>query len=121
VHDNLGTIVGAGVDSVTVPELPHLVRLAVAIRLVGLVEEFTPDRRHAMANRITDPDGSILSELSAEFAINVESSRPEFLTGVTLPAAARFDAADEGTYAVEYEFGDSVKTIPLHVVLGANA
>jgi hypothetical protein len=38
---------------------------------------------------------------------------------VTIPAAVRFEVDQEGAYAVEYEFGGSAQTIPVHVVVGS--
>jgi hypothetical protein len=119
VHDNLGTIVGAGIDTFWLPELPAAVQLMVAIRLVGLPEEFTEDQTHATATRIKDPAGQTVSEAAGEFTVSAEGARPDFLTGVTIPAAVRFEVDQEGTYAVEYEFGGSAQTIPIHVVVGS--
>jgi hypothetical protein len=90
----------------------------VAIRLVGLAEEFTPDQRHTTATRIKNPAGEILSEMKGEFAIGAESPRPDFLAGVTIPAVVRFDVSGEGSYAIEYEFGDAWTSLPIHVVHG---
>src|SRR6185437_6497287 len=77
VHDNLGTIVGAGVDTFWLPEMPGAVQLMLAIRLVGLPDEFTPDQRRRTATRIKGPDGETLSESIGEFAIGAQSARPD--------------------------------------------
>jgi len=90
----------------------------IAVRLVGLAEEFTPDQKHATATRIKDPHGETVNEMGGNFAIGAESARPDYLTGVTLPMVVRFDVAEEGTYAVECEFGGAEKSLPIHVVHG---
>ena len=91
----------------------------VAIRLVGLAEEFTAEQTHSTSTRIKDPAGKTISEVAGEFTVAAESARPDFLTGVTIPAAVRFEVDQEGAYAVEYEFGESGKTIPIHIVMGS--
>ena len=118
VHDSLATIVGAGIDTVWLAELPAPVQLMLAIRLVGMVEEFTPDQLHRTTTRIKDPRGQTISEVGGDFSISAESARPEYLAGVTLPAAVGFQVAEEGTYTIECEFGDATEAIPIHVVLG---
>jgi hypothetical protein len=118
VHDNLATIVGAGIDTFWFAELPAPLQLMLAIRLVGLAEEFTPDQQHPTATRIKDPRGETLSEMAGTFAIGAQSARPEFLAGITLPAALQFEVAEEGSYAIECEFGGASKSLPLHVVQG---
>lgn len=90
----------------------------VAIRLIGLAEEFTTDQTRPLANRIKDPSGNVLDEATGEFAIGAESARPDFLTGVIFPTGLRFEAPEEGTYAVEFEFGDAWTSFPVHVVHG---
>jgi hypothetical protein len=84
VHDNLATIIGGGIDTFWVEELPSTIQLLLAIRLTGLSEEFTPD--HSTATRIKDPSGNTISEMKGEFAIGAESERSDFQAGVTLPA-----------------------------------
>jgi len=121
VHNNLATIVGAGVDTFTVGPLPQPVGLMVAIRLVGLAEEFTADQERPMANRIRDPGGNTIAEAQGTFAIAAESARPDFLAGVTMPLGLAFNATEEGTYAVEFEFGDQTTMFPLHVVTADQA
>ena len=118
VHDNLGTIVGAGIDTFWLRELPGAIQIMLAIRLVGLPEEFTSEQRHPMATRIKAPNGDTLSEAKGEFAVEAEGARPGYLAGVTIPTAVRFDVRDEGTYAIECEFGDAWKSLPIHVVHG---
>jgi hypothetical protein len=90
----------------------------VAIRLVGLPDEFAEDQAHAMSNRIRDPLGTVLSEVTGELRIGVASARSDYLAGVTLPSAVRFKATEEGAYALEYEFGSAARAVPVHVVIG---
>ncbi len=118
VHDNLGTIVGAGIDTFWVQELPSRIQLMLAIRLLGLAEELNPDINHSVTNRIRDPLGAVVGEATGEMAIGSESARPEWLTGITLPFVVVFDATQEGTYTIEFSVDDASKALPIHVVHG---
>ena len=92
--------------------------MMVAIRLVGLPEEFTPDQERPIANRIKDPHGNTLEEATGTFALDVDSARPDFLAGATLATGVRFTAPEEGTYALEFEFGEAWASLPIHVIQG---
>jgi len=118
VHDNLGTIVGAGVDTFWLEQLPSAIQVMLAIRLVGLPEEFTPEVEYRTATRIKDPSGEIMSEVSGGARIGADSARPDYLVGVTMPIAVGFEVAEEGTYAIEFEFGEAWSSIPIRVVQG---
>lgn len=118
VHDNLATIIGAGIDTVWIEELPAMVGCMVAVRLVGMPDEFTPDQKRPTSTRIKSPSGATISEVQGSFALGIESARPEYLVGATLPVAIQFPVTEEGTYAVEFEFGDVWESLPIHVVLG---
>ena len=109
VHDNLGTIVGAGIDTLFVPEFPAPVQVAIAIRIQALPEELTPDVQHTVRNVVRGPDGEPLSEVGGEvaFAGSQEVERPDWLQGVILATVIAFEAAEEGTYAFEHTMDQS--------------
>jgi hypothetical protein len=116
VHDNLGTIIGAGIDTVAVAELPTPIQILLAVRLVGLNEEFTADQQHQATNRVRDPTDEVISEVRGEFVIGAESSRADWLAGVIVPVGVQFPAAEEGTYTIELTMDDASTSLPLHVV-----
>ena len=118
VHDNLATIVGAGIDTFWMPELPALVQVMLAVRLLGMVDEFDPEVKHTLKSQIRDPLGNVLTETSGGMAIGGQSARPEWLAGITLPLLVVFDVADEGTYTIEFSVDDASKSLPIHVVEG---
>jgi hypothetical protein len=118
VHDNLATIVGGGVDTFWPPEFPAPVGVAVAIRLLATVDELGEENKHTARNIVRAPDGSVLSDMSMEFAAGAEVARPDFLASLMLAGLIQFEASAEGTYAFEHIVDDSSKTIPLHVVQG---
>lgn len=118
IHDNLATIVGAGIDTLWVQEIPSQIQLWLAIRLTALAEEFTEDQQHATVTRIKDPSGNVVSEMKGEFSVGAESAKPDYLVGVTLPALVQIEVSEEGTYALELEFDDAWTSLPVHVVHG---
>jgi uncharacterized protein DUF6941 len=118
VHDNLATIIGAGIDTFWFEDLPTTLQVLLAIRLTGLAEEFTDDQMHTTATRIKDPDGNTISEVKGELVVGVEQRQAEYLATITIPAAVQLEVTEEGTYAVELEFDDAWKSLPIHVVHG---
>jgi len=120
VHDNLGTLIGAGIDTFWVAALPTEIQVPMAIRLSGLPEELHPDVPHAARNIIRGPDGSTLGDEAAQFTIGSQAAveRPEWLHGVLLHTLVGFTATEDGTYTFEHIVDDSSMSVPLHVVHG---
>ncbi len=118
VNDNLGTIIGAGVDTTWVLELPAPLVVVVAIRLLAMAEELDGGDEHTATNRVRDPHGDVISELSFPFGFSGESAKPEWLTGIMVSSVVQFEATEEGTYTIEHEVDASAKEFPMHVVLG---
>ncbi len=120
VHDNLGTIVGAGIDTYWFPELPADVQVLVAIPLAGIVEEFEERQQHTLVNYVKDPRGEVIGEGRGGFAAEVQLARPDFLAGILLPLGVRFPATEEGSYSIEFVVDDSgpTTTLPIHIVHG---
>lgn len=86
VHDNLGTLVGAGIDTFWLPELPAAVQVVMAVRLLGLPEELATDVQHRGRNVVRGPDGETVSDISGEFTIaGGEQARPDWLQGIIFP------------------------------------
>jgi len=121
VHDNLGTIVGAGIDTFWFPELPGPVQCALAIRLSAVPEELQPDVQHTVRNVVRGPDGDLVSETGGEVAFGGGRQRVErtdWLQGVMVSALIQFTAEREGTYTFEHIVDRSSASVPLHVVHG---
>ncbi len=118
VHDNLGTIIGAGIDTYWLPELPARVQVGLVVRLLAMVEELDPSVPRTITNRIFDPDGELIDEGSLQLAIGGQSARPEWLAGITLPFTAIFEASSEGTHTIETTIDDATKSLPIHIVHG---
>jgi hypothetical protein len=116
VHDNLGTIVGAGIDTYWVPELPAPMQVVLAVRVLAMSEELN-NEKHTATNRVRDPNGNIISEVTGEFGVSGEGN-PDWLTGILLPSVLQFEASDEGTYTIEHVIDQSDAQVPIHIVHG---
>jgi hypothetical protein len=91
----------------------------LAIRLLATSEELEEARGHSAINRVRDPRGDLLSEVTGEISVAGESARPEWLTGIMVGGAVQFEAAEEGTYTIEVVIDDSSASLPIHIVLGS--
>jgi uncharacterized protein DUF6941 len=119
VHDNLGTIIGAGIDTYWLPELPQTITVVLAVRLLATADELDENVQHHTINRVRDPSGELVSEVGGEFAMGGgESARPGWLTGMILPSLVQIEVTEEGTYTIEHELDGSSKSLPIHVVHG---
>lgn len=122
VHDNLATIVGAGIDTWWIPAFPSPVQVGVVVRLLATAEELGPGHEHTARNIMRGPDGGTLSDLQQPFqagsAQEAEGARREWLNGVVLVTLVVFEATEPGTYSFEHIVDGSSKSVPLHVIHG---
>ncbi|HZQ81774.1 MAG TPA: hypothetical protein VFB25_07355 [Gaiellaceae bacterium] len=117
MHDNLGTIVGAGIDTYWLRELPSTIAVVVAVRLLATHEELDPEVAHSAINRVRDTRGDLVSEVGGEFRMEgSEGARQDWLTGIILSSVVQLEVAEEGSYTVEHEVDGNVKAFPIHVV-----
>jgi hypothetical protein len=75
----------------------------MAVRLLGMAEELDPEVQHKIAHRVRDPQATVITETTGEFAIGAESPRADWLTGIVLSMVVLFEVAAEGVGAA----GDS--------------
>ncbi|MDP2711048.1 MAG: hypothetical protein Q8O56_07495 [Solirubrobacteraceae bacterium] len=122
VHDNLATIVGAGIDTWWFPTLPATVQVGIVVRLLAASDELGPDHTHTVRNIIRDPSGGPLSDLGGPFQVGTtaeaDSARTEWLNGVALVTMIQFEATEPGTYTFEHIVDESSKSVPLHIAIG---
>jgi hypothetical protein len=116
VHDNLATIVGGGVDTFWVPQLPAPVQVWLAVRLTAAPEELEAGEQHVTVNRIRDPHGELISETRGEIVLGGQAAQADWLVGITVPAVVAFEAGEVGTYTIELEVDDGSRSLPIHVV-----
>jgi hypothetical protein len=117
VHDNLGTIVGAGIDTWWVSEFPAAIQVAVVVRLLATADELGEDHQHTVRNIISGPSGEVLSDLASSFAAAGPQVQTEWLNGIMVTLVIQFEAAREGTYSFEHVVDEASRSIPLHVAL----
>jgi hypothetical protein len=124
VHDNLATIVGAGIDTWWLEELPAPVQVGVVVRVPATADELGPDHEHTVRSIIRDPRGEVLSDTEDVFkagsAEEAAGARDEWLNGMALATTVSFDAAEAGTYTFEHIVDGSSRSLPLHIVHGAS-
>jgi hypothetical protein len=90
----------------------------LAVRLLGEADELTPEVKHSFKNQIRDPAGEVIDEMAGEMAVGANPARPDYLAGITLPAAVAFEPAEEGTYTIEVSVDEASLAFPIHVALG---
>lgn len=115
VHDNLGTIVGAGIDTLWVEAFPAQIQVAIAIRLTAAPDELGEDIPHSTRNVLRGPGGDVIGELEGEVTIAGEAARPDWLVGIIQPTQLGFEAPEEGTYSFEFFIDQASLAIPIHV------
>ena len=116
IHDNLATLVGAGIDTLWVPQFPGPIQVGAAVRLLATADELGPGKKHVARSVVRDPAGETFSDISGELEIAGTQLQTEWLNGVHMFTAIQFAAAEQGTYCFEYVVGESTKTIPIHVL-----
>ena len=118
IHENLATMVGAGIDTLTPETLPADVQVTTAVRLTGLPSELESGLKHTTRTVVRGPDGDIVSEVDGEF--EVEGHGPpidqrDWLQGFVVSLAVAFEAGLPGTYMVEHAVDASSATVAIHV------
>jgi hypothetical protein len=118
VHDNLGSMIGAGIDTFWVPELPAPLQVMLAVRLTATGEELSPGIQHVLRTVVTDAVGELIFEASMEFEANTENTQTEWLNSLVMPSVVQFEVEEAGTYQLEQSVDGNSMSIPLHVIAG---
>jgi hypothetical protein len=119
VHDNLGSIIGAGIDTFWLPELPSPLQLMLAVRLTATAEELAPGIQHVLRTVVTDANAEPVFEAGLEFEANTENTQAEWLNSLVMPSVVQFEVVEAGTYQLEQSVDGNSKSIPLHVIVGS--
>jgi hypothetical protein len=115
VTNGLATIVGAGIDTFTVPQLPSPVGMSLALRICGL-----PDTaQHDLEIDILGPSmESIQEPLKTQFSM---TPQPGNVAGwevqALLPIVLQFEAPDDGTYTLNVSVDGASRSIPFRVLV----
>jgi hypothetical protein len=117
VNDNLATIVGAGIDTFGVPELPTVVNTMVAVRVVGTHEEM--HGHHRLRCLVRNEEHEIVGpELDAEFDLDIgvaNELREDWLQNTMLSLGIQFDAESEGAYTITVMVDEAEIAVPFFV------
>ena len=119
VHDNLGSMIGAGIDTFWLPELPGPLQVMLAVRLTATAEELAPGIQHTLRTVVTDLQGEAVFEAGLEFEANTDSGSSEWLNSIVIPSVVQFEPVEAGTYQLEQSVDGNSRSIPLHVIAGA--
>jgi hypothetical protein len=116
VHENLATMVGAGVDIWRLIELPQTLQVQVAVRLLATSMELEERIEHPLRSVILDPSGAIIEELESQLEVGGDGvGHPEYLSDVIMAIAMRFEVTEPGTWHFELSVDDSAYRVPMHV------
>jgi hypothetical protein len=120
VHDNLGTLVGAGIDTYWVAELPTPIQVVLAVRLTATAEELTASAEHEVRNVVKDPRGEVIGDEGGPFSAGAdeEQVRTDWLNGLMLVSVVVLEAAEQGTYTIEHRVDQNSYPVPIHIVHG---
>lgn len=120
VHDNLATVIGAGITHLWPTELPATIGLMLAIRLIFLPDEVDPQAMHKLRVAAMAPGGGMLQQVEGDLNIGRPSVAPDEneFQGVHVPMALQFQAEVEGTYMLEITVDGHTTGVPLHVAPG---
>jgi hypothetical protein len=103
VHDGLGTIVGAGVDRIGVPELPAQVVATMAVRISGTSEEFA---EFEVSAAVSGPNLDVVfDETFPPVLMPLTSTDPRIDVAWTLPIAFAFEVVDAGVHTIDLTIG----------------
>lgn len=127
-NGTVATIVGAGIDMLTVPAMPTLVAVMVAIRLAAPADEFVGGVQHEVTCRVLDPTGAPVlaeddtpaEELKLGFSApegGVQQTVPGWLVNPLFAFQIAWIVREPGTYSVETRVGDHAHLSPIHVLL----
>ncbi len=118
IHENLATMIGAGIDTLTPPTLPAGVQVTTAVRLTGLPAELEAGLKHTTRTVVRGPDGEIVSEVAGEFEVEGHGPPPDkhdWLQGFVVNLAVAFEATVPGTYKIEHFVDASSAVVAMHV------
>src|ERR1700750_2685520 len=112
VHDNLGTIVGAGIDTFWVPELPAPIQVMLAVRLTATGDELSPGIQHVLRTIVTDEQNDAVFEAMVEFEADAETAQTEWLNSMVMPTVVQFEAMEAGPVQLEQAVGGNSHALP---------
>lgn len=116
--DGSATIIGAGIDSFWLPEVPADIGLFLMIRVAGPADEF--EEEHQLEIRLVTPESEEQQVLQAGFQTPPGARNPLAVpgmeSGILIPAGVAFRAEEYGFHTLEvYLDGQRLRSIPVAV------
>jgi hypothetical protein len=117
VTGGLATIVGAGIDTFTVPQLPMPVGINLAMRIVGLPDSV----QHDLEIGILGPSmESVQDPLKTTFRMTSQPGNPPgWEVQALVPVGLQFQALEDGTYTLNVSVDRASKSSPFRVIIAA--
>ena len=112
--DGTASMLGAGIDSMWLPELPSTVGLFLMLRITGADYEF--EEEQTLEVRLVAPDRNETTALEIRF--KVDEPAPTKLagmdTGILLPAVVNWEAEEYGLYTLDVHLdGSRQRSVPI--------
>jgi hypothetical protein len=100
-QDGTATLIGAGVDSLWVSDVPADVGVMLMVRLAAPPDEF--DEQHELEVRLVKPDSEEREILKVKFGPIPKSAlfQPGFEQGLFVPTAIGWHVEERGLYTLE--------------------
>lgn len=119
VHDNLGTLIGAGIDRVGVPQVPVNIPVAIAVRLA--VAQADVGVEHQLSMKIRDNDMNEVAELTTGFRTDGEQvhALPGWEGHIIIPIVVVLPAKEEGPYILTVSIAGTSFDVPIIVAVNA--
>lgn len=113
IHDGLATIVGAGIDTWTVPEFPAAIATAMVVRLAGA----DLPGEHQLSTVVHGPDMEPISgPVSATFTAGPNPAiEPGWESAVVIPTVVQFMAPEPGIFTITIGVDGRSTTLPVIV------
>lgn len=109
-------MVGAGIDNVTVNELPAEVGCMVAVRVA--VAPADTDKPQEVTGRVLDPSLGEVGTLTAGFQMNgAPHPQPGWEGHITIPIAIGWPVTEAGIFTLSFSAGATNYDIPIVVAV----
>jgi hypothetical protein len=115
------TIVGGGIDAMTVPVVPAPVQVMVAVRLVGQEGEVQGTMQHRITANVLNP---AMEQITPPFEATFTAQRgpqhpPGWEASAIIPMMHRFLAETEGAYTINIAVDGKSQTVTFVVHVGS--
>lgn len=116
----MSNILGAGIDTTFVPELPRPIGVMISLRAVGSVDEMVGEMV-SLHCHVEAPDGTLAGfEVDHEVGpLEAPQARQDWPFAVVFAFGVQWQAETEGTHMIHLRVNDQYDALPMHVVLAS--